>query len=113
MNDQIFEVTAKDFQTEVIESDLPVLIEFTADWCPPCKMLVPIINEIAIKYEGQMRVGLLDADANPNIIQQYSVMGLPTMMLFINGTPVERIVGFKPRERIESEILPHLTRENA
>ena len=113
MNDQIFEVTAQDFQSEVIESTLPVFIEFTAEWCPPCKMLVPIINEIAIKYEGKMRVGMLDADVNPNIVQQYGVMGLPTMMLFIDGVPVERIVGFMPRERIESKILPHLTRENA
>ena len=113
MNEQIFEVTAQDFQTEVIESALPVLIEFTADWCPPCKMLVPIINEVAIKYAGQMRVGMLDADANPNIVQQYNVMGLPTMILFINGAPVERIVGFTPRERLESKILSHLTLENA
>ena len=113
MKHQIVEVTGQDFQTEVIESALPILIEFTADWCPPCKMLAPIINEIAIKYEGKLRVGMLDADINTKIVQQYNVMGLPTLLLFIGGSPVERIVGFTSRERIEAKILPHLTPENA
>lgn len=113
MNDQIFEVTAQDFQAEVIESALPVLIEFTADWCPPCKMLAPILNEIAIKYDGKLKVGMLDADTHTTIVQQYSVMGLPTLLLFVDGEPVERIVGFTARERIEAKIVSHLTRENA
>jgi len=113
MNHQTFEVTGQDFQTQVLNSALPVLIEFTADWCPPCKMLAPIINEIAIKYEGKLRVGLLDSDANQNIVQQYHVMGLPTLILFMDGLPVERIVGFTSRERIEAKIVPHLTPENA
>lgn len=113
MNDHIFEVTAQDFEAQVLASALPVLIEFTADWCPPCKMLAPIINDIAIKYEGNLRVGMLDSDTNQAIVQQYSVMGLPTMLLFMDGQPVERIVGFTPRERIESKIVAHLTKENA
>lgn len=108
-----FEATEQNFGPQVLESSLPVLIEFTADWCPPCRMLAPIVHEIAHKYEGKLRVGLLDSDANQAIVQQYGVMGLPTLILFENGVPVERIVGFVPRERIEAKVLPHLAVENA
>ncbi len=106
-----FEATEQNFGPQVLESGLPVLIEFTADWCPPCKMLAPILHEIARKYEGKLRVGLLDSDANQTIVQQYGVMGLPTLILFEHGAPVERIIGFVSRDRIEAKILPHL--ENA
>ena len=108
-----FDATDQNFGTQVLQSSQPVLIEFTADWCPPCKMLAPIIHEIARKYEGSLRVGLLDADYNPEIVQRYSVMGLPTLILFADGEPVERIIGFVPRERIEAKLLPHLTTANA
>src|SRR5258707_4245541 len=113
MNHLTFEATDQNFGAQVLESALPVLIEFTADWCPPCKMLAPIVHEIAGKYEGKLRVGLLDSDANPEIIQQYSVMGLPTLILFVGGSPLARMVGYMPRERIEAKLLPHLTPENA
>lgn len=108
-----FEATEQNFGPQVLESSLPVLIEFTADWCPPCKMLAPIVHEIAHKYEGKLRVGMLNSDDNQTIVQQYGVMGLPTLILFENGAPVERIVGFVPRERIEAKVLPHLATENA
>lgn len=113
MNHLTFEASEQDFGTQVLQSALPVLIEFTADWCPPCKILAPIVEEIAHRYEGKLRVGLLDSDANPQIIQQYGVMGLPTLILFVGGLPVERIIGFTPRERIEAKLLPHLALENA
>lgn len=90
-----------------------MLIEFTADWCPPCKVLAPIVNEIAQKYDGKLRVGMLDSDANPAAIQQYGVMGLPTLILFVDGAPVERIIGFTPMDRIEAKIVPHLATQNA
>jgi thioredoxin 1 len=76
-------------------------------------MLAPIVHEIARKYEGKLRVGLLDSDANPDIVMQYGVMGLPTLLLFIDGRPVERIVGYTPRERVEAKLLPHLAVNNA
>jgi thioredoxin 1 len=113
MHHLTFETTDQDFGTQVLQSTLPVLIEFTADWCPPCKMLAPIINEIAHKYEGKLRVGLLDSDINPEMVQQYGVMGLPTLILFVDGLPAERIIGYTPRERIEAKILPHLAMQNA
>jgi thioredoxin 1 len=108
MNHLTFEVTEQNFETEVLQFALPVLVEFTADWCPPCKMLAPIMNEIASKYQGKLRIGLLDSDVNPAIVQQYEVMGLPTLILFVDGSPVERIIGYVPRQRIEAKIQPHL-----
>ena len=108
MNQLLTEVTAQNFEAQVLEQPSPVMVEFTADWCPPCKMLAPILHEIAEKYAGKLHVGLLDADTQPDIVQQYGVMGLPTLLLFVDGAPVERIVGFVPRERIEAKILPHL-----
>lgn len=113
MNHLTFEATDQNFGTQVLESALPVLIEFTADWCPPCKAIAPIINEIAHTYEGKLRVGLLDSDANPETIQQYQIMGLPTLILFVEGSPVERFLGFTARERIEAKLLPHLALQNA
>jgi thioredoxin 1 len=113
MNHLTVEVTQQDFGAQVLESTTPVLVEFTADWCPPCKMLAPILNEIALKYEGQLRVGMLDSDHNPQVVQQYGVMGLPTMILFVGGVPVERITGYVPRERIEAKLLPYLARQSA
>lgn len=111
MTQLTFEASGADFETALRDSVLPVLIEFTADWCPPCKMLAPIVHELSASYEGKMRVGMLDSDANPHIVQQHGVMGLPTLILFVGGVAVERIVGFTPRERIEAKILPHLTVE--
>lgn len=113
MHHPTFEATTHNFDAQVLQSSLPVLIEFTADWCPPCKMLTPILHQIASHYAGKLRVGLLDTDAHPAIMQRYSIMGLPTLMLFVNGEPVERIVGFTPRARIEAKLLPYLTSENA
>jgi len=113
MNHLTFEPTDRNFESEVLASALPVLIEFTADWCPPCKMLAPIVHEIARKYEGKLRVGLLDSDANPEVVQQYMVMALPTLILFVGGSPVERLVGYTPRERIEAKLVPHLAKEKA
>ncbi len=113
MNHLTFETTEQDFGAQVLESSLPVLIEFTADWCPPCKMLAPIIHALADKYAGKLRVGLLDSDANPQIIHQYDVMGLPTLILFVDGEPAERIIGYTSREKIEAKLLPHLATENA
>ena len=107
----VFELEGQEFQQEVLESPLPVLIEFTAEWCPPCKMLAPVLEAIARKYDGQLRVGMLDSDNNQPIVQEYGVMGLPTLILFVDGIAVERITGYKPQERIEAKLLSHLLTE--
>ena len=108
-----FDVTEQNFGADVLQSSLPVLVEFTADWCPPCKMIAPILHQIALGHEDTLRVGMLDADANPDLVQQYQVMGLPTLLLFVNGKPVERMIGFMPRERIEAKVVPHLAAAKA
>lgn len=108
MGQYTVEVTSQNFQSQVLASQLPVLVEFTADWCPPCKMLKPILDDLARRYEGKLTVGVVDSDEYPEIRDSFGVMGLPTMILFRNGAPVERIVGYTPRERIEAKLLPHL-----
>ena len=102
------DVNEAEFQQEVIESSMPVLVDFTAEWCPPCKMLSPIVDEIANQYEGKLRVVTVDADENQTIIQQYNILGLPTLVLFKNGEVVERITGFKPKDKILGKLDGHL-----
>lgn len=106
-----FEITSQNFQEQVLRSEVPVLVEFGADWCPPCKMLKPIVDDIARTYQGKLSVGTLDSDIYPEISQEFGVMGLPTLILFHNGAPVQRIVGYTPRDRIEAKLLPYLKPE--
>ncbi|MBX3066211.1 MAG: thioredoxin [Anaerolineae bacterium] len=113
MSQHTFEVTDENFAAQVLQSDLPVLVDFTADWCPPCKMIAPYVDDIAQKYQDKLVVGTLDSDAYPQFTDQYGVMGLPTLILFHKGEPVQRIVGFMPREKIEARIVPHLQLEQA
>ena len=81
------------FQADVLKSGLPVLIDFWAEWCGPCKMISPYVDEIAAKYEGKLRVGKLDTDANPNTTMSYDVQGIPTLILFEGGREVARQSG--------------------
>jgi thioredoxin 1 len=101
-------VTEQDFQQEVIGAELPVLVDFTAEWCPPCKMIAPIVHELAGEWEGKVKVVKLDADLNPNIMMQYGVMGIPTLMLFKSGQLKERITGYQPKDRLVAKVTPHV-----
>lgn len=96
------------FQIEVLESSLPVLVDFTAVWCGPCKMLDPIVQQLAQSWEGKIKVVKLDVDDNPNLAMDYQIMGVPTLMLFKGGQPVERVTGYQPKDRLEKKFLPHL-----
>jgi len=104
-----FDVTEATFQKEVLESKLPVLIDFWAEWCVPCKMIEPHVLALAAEFEGKMRVGRVDADANPNVMMEYGIMGIPTLILFKEGQPVERLTGYMPKERIVSKLEAHLS----
>jgi thioredoxin 1 len=106
--DEFGYVTDDTFQTDVLESDLPVLIDFTAAWCSPCKMLAPIIEELAQDWEGKVKVAKLDVDSNQSTAIKYGVMGVPTLMLFKDGEIVERLSGFKPKKHLEKTFSPHL-----
>ena len=103
------EVTANNFQSEVLQSATPVLVDFWAEWCGPCKRIAPIVDEIAQEYQGKVVVGKLDADAYPDILMQLGIMSIPTLMLFKNGEMVERITGYKPKEKLVDQLKPHLS----
>lgn len=96
------------FQKDVLDSSLPVLVDFTAAWCVPCKQLDPIIQQLARDWIGKMQVFKLDVDENPDLTMQFQVMGVPTVMLFLNGKPVERFSGYQPKDRIVSKLSRHL-----
>jgi len=101
-------VSDSDFEAQVLKSDTPVLVDFWAEWCGPCKMLGPVVEEIASETAGQLKVGKLDIDANQQAAYQYGVRSIPTLILFRNGKEVERLVGYMPKERILAKLEPHL-----
>jgi thioredoxin 1 len=97
-------VNDKDFTLEVLQSDLPVLVDFWATWCGPCKSIAPIIDELAKEYTGRVKMAKLNVDENPATPSQYGVRGIPTLILFKGGKILEQIVGAVPKTRLVSII---------
>ena len=104
----ISKVSENSFQTEVLEAPTPVLVDFTAVWCGPCKMLDPIVGQLAEQWKDKLRVVKLDVDDNPDLAMRYQVMGVPTLMLFKQGQVMERLTGYQPKERLVKKFQPHL-----
>ncbi|MER6497288.1 MULTISPECIES: thioredoxin family protein [Streptomyces] len=102
------EVTDADFETEVIDSRLPVLVEFTADWCPPCRQMGPVLTALAAEESERFRVVQLDVDTNPLTTNAYKVLSMPTFMLFRDGEPVRSMVGARPKRRLLEELADAL-----
>jgi len=103
-----FKVTDATFEAEVIKSGTPVLVDFWAEWCGPCKALAPAVRQVAKLYDGKLKVGKLDVDSNVNTTMQFQVMGLPTLILFKDGKAVERITGLISKDKLIAKLKPHL-----
>lgn len=93
----IITLTAENFDREVIKSDMPVLVDFWAEWCGPCRMVAPIMDELASEYEGRAKVGKINVDEQRELAEKYRIMSIPTVMLFKNGEIIEKIVGARTK----------------
>ncbi|MCC6397368.1 MAG: thioredoxin [Bacteroidetes bacterium] len=102
------EVNDSTFETEVLKADVPVLVDFWAVWCGPCKMIAPVVEEIAGEYNGKLKVAKLDVDNNPETSMRFSIRSIPTIMIFKGGKVAEQIIGAVPKRALLDKITPHL-----
>lgn len=101
-------VTDSTFDELVVNAEKPVLVDFWADWCGPCKMIAPVLEELSTELDGRLTIGKLDVDDNQNTAFAFGVMSIPTLLLFKNGEPVDRIVGFQPKPALKNRLEKHL-----
>ena len=92
------------FEESVLKAKTPVLVDFWAPWCEPCRMVAPIVNELAVEYDGQLGFVRINVDDNPKIASQYGVMSIPTLIIFKDGVPVSNIVGFRPKNELKKSL---------
>lgn len=104
----VSEVTDATFEEKVLKSSVPVLVDFWAPWCGPCRAVAPVIEEIANEYNGRLKVLKLNTDENPKTAQSYRISGIPSLMVFKNGQPVEQVVGAVPKTTISSAVNKHI-----
>ncbi len=96
--------TDQNFQNEVLSSEIPVLVDFWAPWCAPCRIIAPIIEDLAKEYAGKLKVGKLNVDENQQVAAEYGIMSIPTLLFFKNGQPVDSIIGVQSKEAIRQKI---------
>lgn len=96
------------FENEVVNAQNPVLVDFWAEWCGPCRMIAPILETISDEYSDSLKITKLDVDNNPQTAMKFGVQSIPTLILFKDGQPVERIIGYMPKERLLQKIKPHI-----
>lgn len=104
MAGNVLEFTDSNFQQEVLEASEPVLVDFWAPWCGPCKMIAPTIEELANDFEGKARIGKVNTDENPSVASAQGISGIPTVMIFKGGELVQKFVGLTPKDKISAEI---------
>jgi len=102
------DVTEATFETEVLKSDIPVVVDFSAKWCGPCRKLAPVLDEIENTLEAKAKIVKIDADENRELLKQYSVSGLPSLLVFKDGEAVERMTGLIPKSTILSNVEKHI-----
>ncbi|MCD8377750.1 MAG: thioredoxin [Candidatus Gastranaerophilales bacterium] len=102
------DVTEETFEAEVLKSDVPVVVDFGAKWCGPCRKLSPVLDEIETILDTKAKIVKIDADENRELLKQYSVSGLPSLLIFKNGEPVERMAGLIPKSTIISNVEKHI-----
>ena len=104
MSDAYIHVTDQTFKEQVLQSGKPVIVDFWAEWCGPCRMMAPAFEALASEYQGRMTFAKVDVDENPGVASAYGIRGIPTLLVFSGGKEVDRIVGAVPRDRIKSHI---------
>ncbi len=108
MAGNVLTLTEENWKDEVVGSDTPVLVDFWAPWCGPCRIIAPIIEELAEEFEGKLKVGKLNTDENPNIAMQYGIRAIPTVILFKNGEVVDTRIGVQPKDALKQMVMSHL-----
>ena len=108
MAGNVLTLTEDNWKEEVVGSDTPVLVDFWAPWCGPCRIIAPIIEELAEEFEGKLKVGKLNTDENPNIAMQYGIRAIPTVILFKNGEVVDTRIGVQPKDSLKQMVMSHL-----
>jgi thioredoxin 1 len=93
-----------DFEQEVLQSDVPVMVDFYADWCGPCRMVAPIVEELAGEYAGKIKIGKINVDENPNTAKQYNVMSIPTILFIKGGKVVDQVIGALPKASLQQKL---------
>jgi thioredoxin 1 len=104
----IVEVTDASFDQEVLKAEQPVLVDFWATWCQPCRAIAPIVDELAQHYQGKVKIGKMDVDRNNATPMRYKVTGIPTLLVFKGGQVVEQLVGYRPKEAIQQALDKHV-----
>ncbi|WP_029916316.1 thioredoxin [Pelobacter seleniigenes] len=101
-SDKVLEITDAQFEADVLKSATPILVDFWATWCAPCKAIAPVLDQLAEEYEGKIKIGKVNVDENPATPGQYGVRGIPTMILFKDGEIVDQLVGAVPKNQVEN-----------